>query len=93
MPARKASKVPDEAQLAIGCGEPRLADLHDALRGGVHLLILTHDNPDPDALASAFALLALAQSLDGVTARIGFGGFVGRAENRTMVRHATRHRQ
>jgi len=86
MPARKARTDSSNARQAIGCGEPRLADLYDALRGGEHLLILTHDNPDPDALASAFALLALAQSLDGVTARIGFGGFVGRAENRTMVR-------
>jgi len=86
MPARKARKVSGSVRQTIGCGEPRLTDLYDALRGGEHLLILTHDNPDPDALASAFALLTLAQSLDGVTARIGFGGFVGRAENRTMVR-------
>ncbi|MGD8699909.1 MAG: DHH family phosphoesterase, partial [Gemmatimonadales bacterium] len=86
MPTPKARKVADAQQGAIECGEPRLAELHDALKGGEHLLILTHDNPDPDALASAFALLALAQTLDGLTARIGFGGFVGRAENRTMVR-------
>ncbi len=50
------------------------------------MLILTHDNPDPDALASAFALHKLVEALDGVGVRIGFGGFVGRAENRTMVR-------
>jgi nanoRNase/pAp phosphatase (c-di-AMP/oligoRNAs hydrolase) len=68
------------------CREPRLAELRAALEEGERLLILTHDNPDPDALASAYALLKLVESLDGVTARIGFGGFVGRAENRTMVR-------
>ncbi|HSG80929.1 MAG TPA: bifunctional oligoribonuclease/PAP phosphatase NrnA [Gemmatimonadota bacterium] len=68
------------------CGaEPRLDELKAALTGGERLLILTHDNPDPDALASAFGLYKLVETLDGVTARIAFGGFVGRAENRTMV--------
>ncbi len=70
----------------VGCGEPRLAELKAALEGGGQVLIMTHDNPDPDALASAFALLKLLETFDGLTARIAFGGFVGRAENRTMVR-------
>jgi len=69
-----------------GSAEPRLAQLKAALSGGGGMLILTHDNPDPDALASAFALFKLVQTFDGIAARIGFGGFVGRAENRTMVR-------
>ena len=63
-----------------------IEDLRAALEGGKRLIILTHDNPDPDALASAFALLKLVESFDGIPARIGFGGIVGRAENRTMVR-------
>ncbi len=67
------------------CSEPRLAELKAALRDGERLLILTHDNPDPDALAGAFGLLTLVEKFDGVEAKIGFGGFVGRAENRTMV--------
>lgn len=70
----------------VGCGKPRLAELKKVLEGGGQMLILTHDNPDPDALASAFALLKLSEAFDGLAARIGFGGFVGRAENRTMVR-------
>lgn len=67
------------------CADPQLKRLRDAVSGGGHLLILTHDNPDPDALASAFALMKLLEELNGVSARIGFGGLVGRAENRTMV--------
>jgi nanoRNase/pAp phosphatase (c-di-AMP/oligoRNAs hydrolase) len=67
------------------CSEPKLDELRAALVDGKRLLILTHDNPDPDALASAFALFKLIETIDGVTARIAFGGFVGRAENRTMV--------
>jgi len=51
------------------------------------LIILPHDNPDPDALASAAALRYLAKSLAGKEAAIGLGGYVGRAENRAMVRY------
>lgn len=50
------------------------------------LLILTHDFPDPDALASAFALQHLAQSAFDIQSRIAYGGELGRMENRTMVR-------
>jgi len=50
------------------------------------LLILTHDFPDPDAIASAFALQHLAQSGFGIDSKIAYGGIVGRMENRAMVR-------
>ena len=50
------------------------------------LLILTHDFPDPDALASAFALHFIAERVFGIEARIVYGGIVGRMENREMVR-------
>jgi nanoRNase/pAp phosphatase (c-di-AMP/oligoRNAs hydrolase) len=50
------------------------------------LLILTHDFPDPDAIASAFALQHVAASAFGIEARIAYGGMVGRMENRAMVR-------
>jgi nanoRNase/pAp phosphatase (c-di-AMP/oligoRNAs hydrolase) len=49
------------------------------------LLILTHDFPDPDALASAFALQHLAQSF-GIQSRIVYDGEIGRTENKAMVR-------
>ncbi len=51
------------------------------------LIILPHDNPDPDALASAVALRYLAKELAGKDAAIALGGYVGRAENRAMVRY------
>ena len=50
------------------------------------LLILTHDHPDPDAIASAWALAYLAERLSRTRARIGYGGVIGRMENQTMVR-------
>jgi nanoRNase/pAp phosphatase (c-di-AMP/oligoRNAs hydrolase) len=49
-------------------------------------LILTHDNPDPDSLASAVALAHLLENLAGVPAVVAYGGIVGRAENRALVR-------
>lgn len=49
------------------------------------LLILTHDFPDPDALASAWGLQHLARAF-GVDSRVVYGGVINRAENRAMVR-------
>lgn len=50
------------------------------------VLILIHDNPDPDALASAFALKYLLHSKWKVGSVIAFGGMIGRAENEAMIR-------
>lgn len=50
------------------------------------LLVLTHDYPDPDALASACALQHLAQNRFGIRTRIAYGGVIGRYENKEMVR-------
>lgn len=50
------------------------------------LLIMTHDHPDPDAMASAFALHLLASELYGIRSRIVYGGEIGRMENQTMKR-------
>lgn len=49
------------------------------------LTILTHDHPDPDSLASAWALAHLAQGLAKARTRIVYGGIIGRAENRLMA--------
>jgi nanoRNase/pAp phosphatase (c-di-AMP/oligoRNAs hydrolase) len=50
------------------------------------LLILTHNYPDPDALAAAMALSFLAQQSFGITSLIAYGGVIGRSENKAMVR-------
>ena len=49
------------------------------------LTILTHDHPDPDALASAWALAHLAQHIANIRSKIVYGGIIGRAENRIMA--------
>jgi len=49
-------------------------------------LVLTHDNPDPDALAAASVLARILHHRFGMKVTCGYGGIVGRAENRAMVR-------
>jgi len=60
-----------------------LADRADQLSP---LLILTHDYPDPDALASAAAFQYLAEEGYQIKSRIVYGGIIGRNENQEMVR-------
>lgn len=55
-------------------------------RGFKRPLILTHDNPDPDSLASALALAQLFKDVCGLEATVGFGGIVGRAENKALIK-------
>jgi len=64
---------------------PPVEGLLEAFRGADKALLLPHDNPDPDGLASAFALRHLV-SVHDVDATVAFGGMIGRAENRAMVR-------
>ncbi len=49
--------------------------------------IITHQNPDPDAIASAMALSAIAKHASGnkLVPRIFYEGNIGHQENRTFV--------
>ena len=70
-----------------GSGQDRrLLRLLNAVRGRRVSLIQVHNNPDPDALASAMGMRELYHRFLGIKSRIIFGGIVGRAENRTMLR-------
>jgi len=70
---------------------PPKSALHRLLRVAEEpgsLVILPHDNPDPDALASAAALRFLVnQAHEEKDVIIALGGIVGRAENRAMLRY------
>lgn len=57
------------------------------LRGAAGILILPHNDPDPDAIASAMALRYLLEQRLGLGSTIAYRGIVGRAENRAMVRY------
>ena len=50
------------------------------------LLVLTHNNPDPDSLGGAMGLQEFAAKVLGMDSRFAITGKVLRAENKAMVR-------
>jgi nanoRNase/pAp phosphatase (c-di-AMP/oligoRNAs hydrolase) len=50
------------------------------------ILILLHNNPDPDAIASAVALLHILSVRSTVESNIVYQGIIGQAENKELVR-------
>jgi nanoRNase/pAp phosphatase (c-di-AMP/oligoRNAs hydrolase) len=62
------------------------SELIEWMRGKAPILIVTHDHPDPDALASSYALRHLILVKTGQEATIAFGGRIGRGENKEMVK-------
>ncbi|HNT65269.1 MAG TPA: DHH family phosphoesterase [bacterium] len=64
----------------------RLKKLSAILSERKRLLIVIHNHPDPDALASAFALRYLLQARFHLPSDIAYDGIIGRAENAAMVR-------
>src|SRR5262245_51839217 len=66
-------------------GFARLAEQIRQGRSG-RWLVLTHDNPDPDALASALILTRVLRSAFRQKVTTAYGGIVGRAENREIVK-------
>ncbi len=66
--------------------ERRLEQLTELLQQGRRYLVLTHNDPDPDAIASGLGLQRLMTYLaSGKRFVLAHGGMVGRAENRRMV--------
>lgn len=64
-----------------------LGRLKRMARGGKRAVIVLQNNPDPDAIASAAALKLLFKELADCDAVVAYGGVVGRAENRTMLKY------
>jgi nanoRNase/pAp phosphatase (c-di-AMP/oligoRNAs hydrolase) len=64
----------------------KLDFLYRMAKGHKRALVLTHDNPDPDCLASAVALSYLLERRTSVEARVAYGGIIGRAENIAFVK-------
>jgi nanoRNase/pAp phosphatase (c-di-AMP/oligoRNAs hydrolase) len=70
---------------ATGEGAERARRLLTVLRGlGGRLAVVMHDNPDPDAIASALALAGIARSV-GVDADPCYYGDITHQENRALV--------
>lgn len=64
-----------------------LQSLRAAVEGATRLLILPHNDPDPDAIASSVALRWLLDEMWGVESHIAYRGIIGRAENKALVRY------
>jgi nanoRNase/pAp phosphatase (c-di-AMP/oligoRNAs hydrolase) len=70
--------------------QERLDALFEAIGGIRDLLILPHNDPDPDAIGAAMALRYLVAEKWDVAARIAYRGIIGRAENKALVRYLGR---
>jgi nanoRNase/pAp phosphatase (c-di-AMP/oligoRNAs hydrolase) len=64
--------------------EDTVERLHELVQNKRKVLIVTHNNPDPDSLASAYALRHLFASW-GINSVLVYGGIIGRAENKAMI--------
>ncbi|MFH1115959.1 MAG: bifunctional oligoribonuclease/PAP phosphatase NrnA [Pseudomonadota bacterium] len=71
----------------MGRTESKLLGLEAVLKGAGNqpVLILCHNNPDPDTIASAYGLSFLLSKKLGIRSVLGYGGVVTRAENKAMI--------
>jgi nanoRNase/pAp phosphatase (c-di-AMP/oligoRNAs hydrolase) len=90
---KRAPAARARTQTRVRLGGSSTGEVRDRLdrlvafaRGHRRALILTHDNPDPDSIASGVALAWLLEQMAGVEAVVAYGGIVGRAENRALVK-------
>jgi nanoRNase/pAp phosphatase (c-di-AMP/oligoRNAs hydrolase) len=72
--------------LASFSPKAKVARLVKKFKGRQRALVLPHDNPDPDSMASAWALATLLREKLGVESDLAYGGIIGRAENAAFVR-------
>ena len=86
--AHSARDLPARRRSAEGEGpfKARLRRLLGVARMHRRALVLTHDNPDPDAVASACGLAWLLERSAGIEAVAGYGGVIGRAENKALIK-------
>jgi nanoRNase/pAp phosphatase (c-di-AMP/oligoRNAs hydrolase) len=64
----------------------RLEELLALARGRRRAVVLTHDNPDPDSMAAGVGLAWLLKRLARLEVTVAYGGIVGRAENRALLK-------
>ena len=66
--------------------QKNLERLEETLKNTKRLFVLTHDNPDPDSVSSAITLAYIVKNKFKIPSAVKYGGIVGRAENRAMIR-------
>lgn len=60
--------------------------LVDFIKTKKKIIILLHNNPDPDSFGSALGMKALIKTIGKIKVTIVYGGIIGRAENLQMIR-------
>lgn len=78
--------APASLEVASLPAKGKLERLTKMFKGRRRALVLTHDNPDPDSMAAAWALATVLSDRVGVPADIAYGGIIGRAENAAFVK-------
>lgn len=66
--------------------QERFDRIEAALKGAKRVVVLTHDNPDPDSASCAVTLAYIIKNKFKIPAVAKYSGIVGRAENRAMIR-------
>jgi nanoRNase/pAp phosphatase (c-di-AMP/oligoRNAs hydrolase) len=80
----------DEVRDSEHAAQQRLEVLQAVVRATKEILILPHNDPDPDAIASALALRHLLAATLGIQSTIAYRGIIGRAENKALVHYLGR---
>src|SRR5439155_14813063 len=78
-PAQRLETAESDDQLRF-----RLRKLLSVARSHKRALVLTHDNPDPDAVACACGLAFLLEHGAHVHAQAAYGGIIGPAHNEAL---------
>lgn len=71
--------------------QENLEKLFSLLKGCKRFYIFLHDNPDPDCIASGYALKILLKNKLNINSTIIYGGIVGRAENIALLERCKIH--
>lgn len=64
----------------------KIEELKKTLEPFKRLVVLTHDNPDPDTISCALTLQTIVSHFCQIPVILRYSGIVGRAENREMIR-------
>jgi nanoRNase/pAp phosphatase (c-di-AMP/oligoRNAs hydrolase) len=65
--------------------EKKLNSLAEVVRDHKSCLVTSHNNPDPDAIASAILLKQLLSKRFEMRIELCYGGVIGRAENKELI--------
>jgi nanoRNase/pAp phosphatase (c-di-AMP/oligoRNAs hydrolase) len=84
--ARKGARSARPRERSLRARLVRLDELVALAKGHRRALVVTHDNPDPDSIAAGVALAWLLKRLARIEAEVAYGGIIGRAENKALVK-------